>query len=182
MSYEQLLPNKQRPVEPTLPMDEGAAPAEAPGLDRQADDIDENALSRQLAVYGVAGQAKIKKSHVVVSGMGALGVEIAKNVCLAGVKAVTIHDSKHVTLADVNGNFYLSPEDVGRNRAESTLSKLQLLNPAVTVRARTDDLSNLDGVTVMVATDMPLATQLELNAACRAQDIRFICSDIRGVL
>ena len=45
---------------------------------------EQDALSRQLAVFGVAGQAKIKKSHVLVSGMGALGIEIAKNICLAG--------------------------------------------------------------------------------------------------
>ena len=62
-------------------------------------------LSRQLAVYGVADQAKIQNSPV----SGALGVEIAQNVCLVGVNAVTIADSKQVTLADENENFNLSP-------------------------------------------------------------------------
>lgn len=31
-------------------------------------------------------------SNVLISGMGGLGAEIAKNVVLAGVKAITIHD------------------------------------------------------------------------------------------
>jgi len=142
---------------------------------------EQDALSRQLAVFGVAGQAKIKKSHVLVSGMGALGIEIAKNICLAGVKAVTIHDTVNTTPVDVNGNFYLSQSDIGSNRAESTLPKLQNLNPHVTVNCRTDDLSSLEGITVLVATEMTFDRQLELNAACRAAGIRFISSDVKGV-
>ena len=47
----------------------------------------------------------------------------------AGVKAVTIHDTANTTPVDVNGNFYLSQSDIGNNRAESTLPKLQNLNP-----------------------------------------------------
>ena len=57
---------------------EGTAP--------EAPTIDENALSRQLAVFGHGGQAKIKDAHVLISGMGAVGVEIAKNIALSGVK------------------------------------------------------------------------------------------------
>ena len=35
---------------------------------------------------------KMQKSNVLISGMKGLGIEVAKNVCLAGVKSVTIHD------------------------------------------------------------------------------------------
>ena len=41
-------------------------------------ELDEAALSRQLAVFGHGGQAKIKDATVVISGLGALGIEIAK--------------------------------------------------------------------------------------------------------
>ena len=45
---------------------------------------------------------RMANSNVLVSGMGGLGVEIAKNVVLAGVKSVAIHDDKVVTLADLS--------------------------------------------------------------------------------
>lgn len=35
---------------------------------------------------------KMQKANVLISGMGGLGIEIAKNVILGGVKSVTLHD------------------------------------------------------------------------------------------
>lgn len=35
---------------------------------------------------------RMAKANVLISGMGGLGAEIAKNVVLAGVKAITVHD------------------------------------------------------------------------------------------
>lgn len=43
----------------------------------------------------------------------------AKNVILAGVKSVTLHDRAEVTLRDLGAQFYLGEGDVGRNRAEA---------------------------------------------------------------
>ena len=40
-------------------------------------------------------------SNVFISGMGGLGVEIAKNVVLGGVKSVTIYDQETVTYRDL---------------------------------------------------------------------------------
>ncbi len=43
----------------------------------------------------------------------------AKNVILAGVKSITLHDRAEVALRDLGAQFYLSEADVGRNRAEA---------------------------------------------------------------
>ena len=53
-----------------------------------------------------------------MSGLGALGVEIAKNVVLSGVKRFTIHDAKTVTHDDLSGQFFVSEIDIGKNRAQ----------------------------------------------------------------
>lgn len=53
-------------------------------------------------VLGHAAMKRMANSNVLVSGMGGLGVEIAKNVVLAGVKSVAIHDDKVVTQADLS--------------------------------------------------------------------------------
>lgn len=41
-------------------------------------------------------------SNVLVSGMGGLGVEVAKNIVLGGVKSVTIHDETEACWSDLS--------------------------------------------------------------------------------
>ena len=41
---------------------------------------------------------KMGATNVLISGMKGLGVEIAKNVILAGVKSVTIHDPEEIKI------------------------------------------------------------------------------------
>eukprot|EP00362_Geleiidae_sp_MMETSP1317_P001220 CAMPEP_0201283252 /NCGR_PEP_ID=MMETSP1317-20130820/8058_1 /ASSEMBLY_ACC=CAM_ASM_000770 /TAXON_ID=187299 /ORGANISM="Undescribed Undescribed, Strain Undescribed" /LENGTH=70 /DNA_ID=CAMNT_0047598873 /DNA_START=118 /DNA_END=330 /DNA_ORIENTATION=- len=68
---------------------------------------------------------------ILIIGMRGLGVEIAKNVVLAGPKSVTIHDDTLVELRDLGANFYLTEEDIGNPRASCLHSKLSALNPYV---------------------------------------------------
>lgn len=65
-------------------------------------DIDESLYSRQLYVLGHEAMRKMAFSNVLISGMGGLGVEIAKNVILGGVKSVTIHDSALCQISDLS--------------------------------------------------------------------------------
>jgi ubiquitin-activating enzyme E1 len=65
----------------------------------------------------------------------------AKNLALAGVKSVTLHDVKNVNMWNLSGNFFLSEEDVGKNRAVACVSKLQDLNNAVLVFGLTEELT-----------------------------------------
>jgi molybdopterin/thiamine biosynthesis adenylyltransferase len=63
-----------------------------------------------------------------------LGVEVAKNLILAGPKQVTIYDPNIVTIEDVGRNFYCREDHVGKiSRAEASLSQLKDLNPNVQV-------------------------------------------------
>jgi len=50
-----------------------------------AGNIDEGLYSRQLYVLGTDAMKKMAKSNVLISGLGGLGVEIAKNVCLGEI-------------------------------------------------------------------------------------------------
>lgn len=63
--------------------------------------IDEGLYSRQLYVLGAEAMKRMGASNVLIVGMKGLGCEIAKNVCLAGVKSVTIYDEGKVELHDL---------------------------------------------------------------------------------
>ena len=91
-------------------------------------EIDESLYSRQLYVLGHDAMKKMAKSAVLISGMKGLGVEIAKNIILGGVKSVTLHDECNAEMADLSSQFYLSEDDIGKNRAVVSLNKLAELN------------------------------------------------------
>ena len=59
---------------------------------------------------------------------------VAKNLILAGVKSVTLHDEGTVELWDLSSNFIFSENDVCKNRAVASVQKLQELNNAVVVQ------------------------------------------------
>ena len=72
-------------------------------------------------------------STVLVCGLTGTGAELAKNVILAGVKAVTLYDPTPVTHRCLGGNPYARNEDVGKPRADCCAPRLAELNPYVTV-------------------------------------------------
>ena len=53
-------------------------------------------------VLGHAAMKRMAASNVLISGMGGLGIEIAKNIVLGGVKSVTIHDQTVATYSDLS--------------------------------------------------------------------------------
>ena len=55
-----------------------------------SDKIDEDLYSRQLYVLGHEAMQDMSKANILISGMGGLGVEIAKNVILSLPKAQRI--------------------------------------------------------------------------------------------
>lgn len=65
----------------------------------------------------------------------------AKNLILAGVKSVTLHDEGVVELWDLSGNFVFTEEDVGKNRALASVQKLQELNNSVVISTLTTELT-----------------------------------------
>jgi len=53
-------------------------------------------------VLGHAAMKRMALSNVLVSGMGGLGVEVAKNIVLGGVKSVTVHDETAASWSDLS--------------------------------------------------------------------------------
>ncbi|XP_060606462.1 ubiquitin-like modifier-activating enzyme 1 isoform X1 [Ruditapes philippinarum] len=146
-------------------------------------EIDEGLYSRQLYVLGHAAMRRMQSSNVLICGMKGLGVEIAKNVVLAGVKSVTIHDSCKATWTDLSAQFFLREEDIGKNRADVTLPRLAELNSYVPCNCYTGQLTDsyLKDFQVVVLTDSSLEEQVRVGEFCHANDIKFIVAETRGL-
>lgn len=153
-------------------------------------EIDDSLYSRQRYVLGDGAMEKMAVSSVLVSGLGGLGVEIAKDVILAGIKSITLHDTSPAKTYDLGSQFFLSNKDVQQkiDRAEASASKLSELNPYVDVKTSNKTLEEgnfnfLKEFQCVVLTEAPLKLLLQVDKFCRQQNppIKFIASDVLGL-
>uniref|UniRef100_A0A671UPM7 E1 ubiquitin-activating enzyme n=1 Tax=Sparus aurata TaxID=8175 RepID=A0A671UPM7_SPAAU len=146
-------------------------------------EIDEGLYSRQLYVLGHEAMKRMQNSNVLISGMRGLGVEIAKNVILGGVRSVTVHDQGVAEWRDLSSQFYLREEDLGKNRAEVSQTRLAELNNYVPVTAYTGALTE-DYITkfqVVVLTNSSLEEQQHVGELCHSRGLKLIVADTRGL-
>mmetsp|Transcript_18112 Transcript_18112/g.27166 ORF Transcript_18112/g.27166 Transcript_18112/m.27166 type:complete len:1043 (-) Transcript_18112:182-3310(-) len=153
--------------------------------------VDESLYSRQLYVYGAAAQRKMQESNVLLVGLKGLGVEIAKNIILSGVKSVGIVDPEPVKISDLGSQFYLRAGDVGKPRAECSVPLLKELNKYVDVhhvpvkggcQLPYLDESVLKKYNCVCLTGKTITEQKYVNKMCRKLGIKFIAADVHGLL
>lgn len=147
-------------------------------------EIDEGLYSRQLYVLGKEAMLKMQNANVLIIGLKGLGVEVAKNVALAGVKSLALFDPSPVQLRDLSSQFFLSAEDVasGKSVAEASAPKLKELNLYVPITVVPDiSAQTLRQYKCIVATDMSLEMQVKMNEFARQNGIGFIAADVRGL-
>ena len=80
--------------------------------------------SRYIGALGIEAVARQAKAKILLVGCGALGVEIAKNIVLSGVKKMVIWDPAKVEYNDLAGQFFLSEDDIGQRRDKAALGKI----------------------------------------------------------
>ena len=128
-------------------------------------DEDEAKLyDRQIRLWGVEAQNRMKNSKVLLVGLRGLNTEVCKNIVLSGIDTAHILDPLPVDIADLSANFFLTPEDVGSNvckeklkfdlfqfvfvliflffvkRAEACAERIRELNPRVNVVVDTESI------------------------------------------
>ncbi|TSM36135.1 Ubiquitin-like modifier-activating enzyme 1 [Bagarius yarrelli] len=81
------------------------------------------------------------EANVLICGLRGLGVEVAKNVILAGVGSVTIQDEGTTEWGDLSSQFYLKEGDLGKNRAICSEKHLARLNSYVRLSTHTESLN-----------------------------------------
>uniref|UniRef100_A0A3P8SVT2 E1 ubiquitin-activating enzyme n=1 Tax=Amphiprion percula TaxID=161767 RepID=A0A3P8SVT2_AMPPE len=144
--------------------------------------IDEGFYSRQY-VLGHEAMYRMGTASVLIAGMRGLGVEIAKNVILSGVKSVTVQDEGPTAWADLSSQFFLKESHLGQNRAACSLQQLSALNPHVQVSAHPGPLNEdlILKFQVVVLTDSSLDDQRRFGDLCHSRGIKFIVADTKGL-
>ncbi|XP_035226335.1 ubiquitin-like modifier-activating enzyme 1 [Stegodyphus dumicola] len=145
--------------------------------------IDEGLYSRQLYVLGHEAMRRMQSAEVLICGARGLGIEVAKNIILGGVKSVTIHDTGVCEIKDLSSQYYLTKADIGKNRAQATLEHLRELNSYVSVHAHIENLSEdfLKKFKVVVLTDSSLEEQYSIGDFMHSNGISLIIADTKGL-
>ncbi|OHF00171.1 ThiF family protein [Colletotrichum orchidophilum] len=150
---------------------------------------DEIALyDRQIRLWGIKAQEKIRSASILLITMKALANEIAKNLVLAGIGSLTILDGAPVSESDLGSQFFLSEEEnhVGQNRAQAAAAAIQKLNPRVQVHVDAEGIKS-KGTSYFSAFDIVIATDLDpdslniINTATRLHQRAFYAAGTQGM-
>ena len=126
---------------------------------------------RILAEVGEAGQQRLERASVAIVGLGGLGSPVALYLAAAGVGRLGLIDDQQVELSNLNRQILFEDCDVGRPKVEAAAGRLLILDSALRLDARQENVraSNVEAIVaeydvVVDATDS-FETKFLLNDA-----------------
>ena len=140
---------------------------------------------RQLRLWGVEAQQKLRATNVLIAGLDALGAEVCKNVVLTGVNSVTLLDHRNLNSKDLPGQFMAPCDAIGQNRATASIERLSSLNPNVKVSSVEKNLSDVEdeffnAFSIVCVIDYPLEIVNKVDIICKSKGILFLSADTFG--
>ncbi|KAG4302719.1 hypothetical protein PCK1_001074 [Pneumocystis canis] len=144
-----------------------------------------NIYDRQIRLWGIQAQTRIRGSRVLLIHIRELAEEIAKNLVLAGIDSLTLLDDEKIENIEPGTHFCIEPSDIGMNYADAISRKLKQFNPSVTLCVNTTPISKVHDdyfslFDVVIVTELGLDLMIRLNTICRAYKIPFYSSSIYG--
>jgi molybdopterin/thiamine biosynthesis adenylyltransferase len=138
--------------------------------------------------FGEGGQRKLKRSHVVVAGLGGLGTASSVYLACGGIGHITIVDGDFVELSNLNRQILYWEGDIGKKKALSAARKLAKLNSSVEITPLFKRITHsnvggiIEGAHAVIDGMDNFETRFILNSACVGAGIPFIHAGINGLL
>jgi molybdopterin/thiamine biosynthesis adenylyltransferase len=125
-----------------------------------------------LPELGIDAQAQFASAHVLIVGIGGLGNPAAHFLAAAGVGTLTLVDSDHVDLTNLQRQILHNTQSIGKPKVASGREALAKINPKVKVvplqrRLDGEELDRLvAGSDVVLDCSDNFATRHAVNRAC----------------
>lgn len=134
---------------------------------------------RQLAIpqFGEKAQNSLRKSRVVVFGVGGVGCAAALYLAAAGVGTLVLVDKDVVTFDNLNRQILYHYTDLGKPKAQIAATRLQALNPHLVVEVVEREVAIEEITTIVKGSSAVVDTfdrnksRLEINEVCVRQRI-----------
>jgi molybdopterin-synthase adenylyltransferase len=147
-----------------------------------------NRYDRQILIdeIGTAGQQKLKKGKVFISGAGGLGSPVALYLAVAGIGTITIIDHDSVNLSNLNRQILHGDADIGAQKVVSAKKKLESINSNISVNIQNVTVTEKNVANLVAGHDViidaldNLETRYLLNKAALDQNIPFIHGAVNG--
>jgi len=138
-------------------------------------------------LYGKGALERLARAHVAVVGVGGVGSWAAEALARSGVGALTLIDADDVCLSNTNRQSHALTHTVGRAKVEVLAERLGAINPALRCEARAEFLTPrnvatmLDGGfdAVLDACDS-FRVKLEAVAWCRRRKLPIVVCGSAG--
>jgi molybdopterin-synthase adenylyltransferase len=87
-----------------------------------------------LKKIGISGQKKIKKSKVLIIGMGGLGCPLLTYLASAGIYNIGIIDHDKVSLSNLNRQILFNTADIGKYKVIQAKSKINKIYKKIKIK------------------------------------------------
>jgi adenylyltransferase/sulfurtransferase len=137
-----------------------------------ADEIERYARHIVLREVGGPGQARLKRSRVLVIGAGGLGAPVLLYLAAAGVGTLGVVDDDKVALSNLQRQVIHGTPDLGEPKVESAARAILRLNPHVAVNTHAERLTAANAIELIGAYDIVadgsdnFATRYLVSDAC----------------
>ncbi|KDR82692.1 hypothetical protein GALMADRAFT_57846 [Galerina marginata CBS 339.88] len=145
---------------------------------------------RQMRLWGIEAQQRMRNATILVIRLRGVATEAIKNMVLAGIGKLVVVDGENVSEEDLGAGFFFRDADVGLKRLDAAKSRIESLNPLVTVDTITDasasDSQRLESiiqkVDLVCVTDGSRDELISINEICRRHQKPFYTGGTYGLI
>ena len=145
----------------------------------------ENLYSRQIGAIGKDAMKNISNIVVLLLGLNTTGIEIAKCLCLLGIKKLYIFDPQNIRNRNKFRNFAIDKNNIPSSNKKidyNSIKYLKSLNNYVTIEIKSFNPKILKEVDVVIHTSFSkVNTPLLLNKLCRMNSCKYIFCPVIGL-
>ena len=140
-------------------------------------------LSRTELLIGAEGLAKLKKSHVLVIGLGGVGSYAADALARSGVGEMTIVDGDFVVQSNINRQLQALHSTINLSKSELMAHRLKDVNPDLILH-EVNQFLNPEDIEQLLAKNFSfvldcidsVTPKLTIIKLCKQNKLRFISS------